>query len=461
MGKIQMTPELIRQEFAEKNEILEQCGAWLSPWEFYDLLFSGKDEEQKVMIVEAKVKYRAMTLEDAIDLGIGRDDVYISPGTYHEDYYDTDFLDHLHAIVVDVDYVRPGTLKALLKRVRSGDLPKPTAITNSGSGVHFFYIFDAPVYCFPRIRIALRSLYGAVHAAFDTGVGLTQKHHIGQAYRVVGGLTKVGNTTTAWRTGDVWKVDELGEAVGYKWNPKPVDKTGPATEKMREYARSLAEKAGVPEPDYSSYVDTFEFIREHKAIFQASKPTRRNQDKSGIYTEKAPNGHPQWYYSTVPKVLAKTQEGKRYSSLMALCVIAYKCRIPEAQLDADLEEIGVIWSEAIQRWSDPFKVKNIPAAKRCYHQDFVKVTREQLEEWLGWEFQVKTRRRPKGKRLKQDVHLRRARAVKDTLVAMEKKDAIEDYMRRHPKASKAEIARETNVSRPTVIKYYNEIKELL
>lgn len=460
MGKIQMTPELIREEFAAKNKTLEENGDWLSPWDFYDLLF-GDLEDRNVMIVEAKVKYKAMPLEEAIDYALGRDDIYISPGIYHEDYYDQEFLDYLHAIVVDVDYVRPGTLKALLSRVRSGEVPKPTVITNSGSGVHFFYIFKEPIYCYPRIRMALRSLYGAVHAAFDTGVGLCQKHHVGQAYRVVGGLTKVGDTTTAWRTGDLWTPEDLGEAVSYKWDPKPIDKTGPATEKMKEYAKSLAERAGVPEPDYKNYVDTFEFIREHRAIFQATKATRRNMQKSGIYTDKAPNGKPQWYYSTVPKVLARTQEGKRYSSLMALCVIAYKCRIPEEQLDRDLEEIATIWSEANHRWSDPFKVKNIPAAKRCYHQDWVKVKREQLEEWLGWEFNPQTKRRPKGKRLKQEAHLRRARTSRNALIAMDKKDAILDYLQDHPEASQREIARETGLSRNTVAKYYNEVKEQL
>lgn len=457
MGKIQMTTELIREEFKAKNTILEQHGTWLSPWDFYDLLFPELDEEQRVMIVEAKVKYKAMTLGEAIELGVGRDDIYIAPATYHEDYYDTDFLDYLYAIVVDVDYVRPGTLKVLLSRVKSGELPKPTAITNSGSGVHFFYIFDKPVYCYPRIRIALRSLYGAVHALFDTGVGQTQKHHIGQAYRVVGGLTKAGDVTTAWRTGDTWDVEKLAEAVGYEWNPKPIDKDGPATEKMKAYAQSLAEKAGVPEPDYGNYVETFEFIQEYKAIFQKTKPTRKNVQKAGIYTDAAPNGKAQWYYATVPKVMSRTQEGKRYSSLMALCVIAYKCRIPEERLDQDLEEIAIVWSEAVQRWSDPFKVKNVPAAKRCYHQDFVKVTREQLEEWLGWEFKVTTRRRPKGERMKRDDHLAKVHRQRrgGTLVL------IADYLEKNPEASQRQIARDLNCSRNTVAKYIEKAKRMV
>lgn len=457
MGKIQMTPEAIRAEFKEKNNILEQYGSWLSAYEFYDLLFADIQPDEHVMIVMEKKKFKAVSLEDALYEGLGRDDVYISPATYYQDYLKAEFLDRLYAMAMDIDYVRPGTLRLIMERIRSGEIPKPTAVTNSGSGIHLYYIFSQPIQAYPRVRKALRSLYSALHASFSEGVGIPQKHWIGQPYRIVGGMTKVGDTTTAWRTGDLWKVEDLAAAIKAEWNPEPIDKEGPATAKMQAYAKSLADKAGIGEPDYSSYLDTFRFIHEHKAAFTGGRASRKNNEKAGIYTDEKPNGKAAWYHAVVPKILNRTQEGKRYSSLMALCVIAYKCRIPEEQLDKDLEMISTVWSEDLRRWAAPFNVKNVPAAKRCYHQDFLKVSREQLEEWLGWEFVSQTKRRPKGKRLKQDAHLRRARTSRNALMAMDKKDVLSGYLEKHPKATYKEITKATGLSSKTIAKYKKEL----
>ena len=102
--------EQIRAEFARKNEILTEYGEWLSPWDFYALLFDGLGEDEKVMVIEAERRFVAMRLDEAIDYGMGRSDIYISPAVYFQNRYKSAFLDKIFAIAVDIDGVSPRTL---------------------------------------------------------------------------------------------------------------------------------------------------------------------------------------------------------------------------------------------------------------------------------------------------------------------------------------------------------------
>lgn len=449
MAKIKMSPELIRAEFAEKEVLLSGIGRWISPYDFYDLLFDGLADDERLMVVFSEFKYKAMSLDDMLDVGLGRDDFYVSPATYYQDCFKATFLDKLYAIAIDIDELRPRSMNLLLGSIEKGVIPKPTVITNSGSGIHFYYIFNEPLQTFPSVRKALRNLYNEIHKTLRTGIGVIQKHWMGQAYRVVGGVTKVGDVTTAYRVGNTWTPEQLSNACNISWDIEPLDKGQGATERMKSFASSLSEKHNEPLPDFSSYTDTFNFIQKYKG-FSKKNASWRNTERKDMYTDTPPNAKAHWYEATKNKILVKAQEGNRYSSLMALCTIAYKCQIERDVLERDLAMIADVWEENL-RWSTPFNRKNVPAALRCYHQDFVKVKRETLEEWLGWEFKGSKRNGKSREEHLKKIHRQRRGG---TLLT------ISEFIAEHPTANKSQIAKQLKMSRTTVVKYYDTAKSM-
>lgn len=437
--------EKLRAEFAEKNSFLASVGRQLSPAEFYDFVYFDLADDEPIMAVEAKKKYFAVAKEDIIDVVQGRDDIYLAPVQFWQNYKRDDFIDKIWAFVVDIDNVAPGALAALFRSVQRGNGPMPTIIINSGSGIHFYYLLKKPYLTHIETRKNARELYTELNRVFEFR---TDKHSIGHAYRAVGSLTKLGDVASAFLVGTRWSIEELADEVGYVWiEPFPAanEKTA-ATDKMRVYAQALAKRAGVPEPDYNNFNATHDFIKsQRKTRFIKSGLDPRDLKNSDIYTTAAPNAGKNWYYDVRTKVMLRTELYHRYTSLMALSVIAYKCRIPKEELLSDLENIADEWEFRKEWANDPFNRKNLPDAARCYSQRFVKVTRAQLEEWLGWEFQ----RRDPPKHTQKD-HL--------ASVADKKRGnslgRVLEAVKANPDATITEISRATGLCRNTVYKYH-------
>lgn len=443
----------LRAEFQEKNVFLRSVGEQLAPLVFFDMLYSDLSDDDKIMAVEAKKKYFSIRKRDILSYIDGRDDIYFAPVSFWDNYKKDEYIDKIWAFVVDIDHVTPGALKALFRSVQRGAGPMPTVITNSGSGIHFYYIFEEPYKLYSRTRPYARELYTALNRIFEFR---TDKHSIGHAYRAVGELTKLGDVTTAFRVGPFWTIEDLSDAVDYVWiEPGPVaGKDVGATSKMMAYAKFLSEQSGEPEPDYTDFNSTHEFIRQqHKLYFvqRGLDPHEYAADRAGMYTTAAPNAGQGWYYNIRSQVMQRTELSHRYTSLMALCVIAYKCRIPYETLKVDIENIADEW-EVSPRWQhDPFNRKNVPDALRCYSQRFVKVRRETLEEWLGWS--MKRREPPKRSRKDHLSHLADLRRGQSL-------GRIMEVLRKSPDVSKSEISRISGLSRPTVYKYYDAAKAL-
>jgi hypothetical protein len=423
----------IRREFVAKNQVLSENGRQVNPWDFYSVLFQGISVDEKVMIIEAEKRYVSMSLELAIEHGLGRSDIYISPAVYFQNRYKMDFMDKLFAVAVDIDNVNPKILTHILHNMKRGELPTPTAVTNSGSGIHFYYVFDMPLVMFRREREAARGLYNSLHAFFGEGVGMTQRHWIGQPYRVVGGLTKAGDVTTAYVTGERWSPERLASVCNFSWDVvPPVDRSKGATDKMRSFARHIADARNIPLPDLLNFQETYDFIKGNRTF-------------AGFKVSKARQGvSPRWYEETARRVLQDTKEGKRYSSLMALCVIACKCNVSRDILESDVHMIAHFWEQR-NDWG-AFNRKNVSSALRCYDSKFLTVYRATLEDWLGWSFKGGVKRNGRT----QQEHLEKVALTKKTNSVL----TLQAYLQKNPDAGRNRAARETGLSRATVSKYY-------
>ena len=153
----------------------------------------------------------------------------------------------------------------------------------------------------------------------------------------------------------------------------------------------------------------------------------------------------------------KTKEGNRYTSMCALSVIAWKCSVPQDELEGDLLSLLPDYNKGATR---QIKEKEVYSAIKMYNSKAMLTQRDRLEDWQGWEYKPIQRNH-----LKQKQHLYLARRRKEDMKAIdlpmkapegrpEKSKIVEEWQRNHPDGRKADCIRETGLSKPTVYKWW-------
>lgn len=383
--------------FFQREHLLQTKFMELSISDFYDLIFHGLAD--RIMLVEAGKRYFTEELEKAVEFGYGRSDVYFCPVEFWDGYKKDRYVNNVFAMVVDIDGLSAFSLEMLL---RPGRIPTPTLIVNTGGGVHCYYIFDKPISTFPTGKEKVARLYKALHLIFPVA---TDRHSIGQAFRMVGGNTKQGNPVRAYLTGDLWQYETLESIVNAFGKRYESDSRPPRIDSL-------------PVSEIAPQVE--------KKQFKAAQI--RGQSV---------------YLSYLNKARIYSQVGFRYKSMMALTVIASKQNISKKQLAADLGSLAKEWAA---RDGTPMKDAAVADALRMYGKKYVRTKWSTLHEWLGWNV---------GRNREQWIKQLNSSRQKNSL------DAIMEFMRQHPGCKKIEIHRATGLSRVTIDKYYSRAKSLL
>ena len=185
-----------------------------------------------------------------------------------------------------------------------------------------------------------------------------------------------------------------------------------------------------------------------------------NQSERFRKNDGAGWGSPLWYATMKDRIIRDTPEGNRYTSLMALTVIGYKCNIPFEEVKKDIDEIIIKWQIRPKSFEVRFHEEYRDRIDNMYSEKFKKVRKVQLEEWLGFQMNSSSKRNGR----KQDVHLKRARAVQmidypnrewiNKNGAPSKKDIVQQWRLEHPDGRKADCVRDTGLTRPTVYKWW-------
>lgn len=404
--------EQLRQEFNEKNEILKRYGKLTSAVEYYEDMYGSygneimpyallekEEEEEKPTIIQ-----RAQNIDEILQIAAFGNYVYTYSCSFFHGWPREKLVNDVYAFVIDLDGVSPADLRVLMKR-EIKKLP-PTYIVNSGQGVHLVYMFTNPVACY-KVRKkplkqaikALASLFKVKTYSYEVDPTATLVH----PYRVVGSRTKLGQTAKAYKMGEKREVVEMLKLLN---------------------------------------IDTYLF-EEHK-----KKP--KTQRRKASYNSKVatlPTGRVQFYDSTYERVRHEVDEGHRYLSLFALAIIAYKCRIPRAQIEEDIGDLVDLFNQ--KEHMQKVRENEIEKALTGYSQKFVKVNSYTLEEYLGFAFHRKTKRNG----LKQREHLLIARAVKDARQKATKEIQMKRYLQKYPDASLKQMEEDLGWSRHTIIKY--------
>lgn len=393
---------------------------------------------------------------DVID-EVGKTDDFclMSPISYAGKNRTADRARFLYAFAVDLDRLKmkgddPIGLRTLWNNhIETADrIPKPTYIVSSGTGLHLYYVLTDPVAMFKDTSRKLQDLKRDLTSLIwhDTIVDIEsvkdiQQEGIYQGFRVPGTITKKGDRTRAFLTGE--KIT-IGELIRY-------------TEGFRKSRERLEES---------------QFVKKKSLTLEKAKKLYPDWYERRI-RQKEPKGS--WHVSRnvydwwKGEIQKGAVVGHRYYCMMMLAVYARKCSMydpkhnPNPVTEEELKEdaFGLLdHMESLTNDEDNhFTTGDVLDALEAFNEKWITYPRNSVAFKSG--ITIKANKR-NGR--KQKDHIKLMNYVRDEINQntewregngrKPKKDIVEDWCLRHPDGTKADCIRETGLSKPTVYKWW-------
>ena len=431
-----------------KQKYLEKYFEAIASKEFYRSIFPDGELQKKGVYGDNKYnaiavelgedKIRRYTITDDLDmideLLQSENFIIVSPITYVGKSRNSDNARMMYALAIDLDGVNKEiNIIDLFHQVEKVEhLPRPTYTVISGGGLHLYYVFKDPIPLFKNIVQQLTNLKNDLTRKIWNGYvtdlnDKVQYQSIFQGFRLVGGVTKSGSRTKAYKTGEKVTVEYLNEFV-----------------------------------------------------FDSKNQVKEFTYKSSLTLEEARNKFPEWYerriieqkprgtwickrdlYDWWQRRLLEIQEGHRYYGVMCLAIYAKKCGIPEKELEADafgmVERLDLLTSNE----DNHFTREDVLAALELYNDNYITFPIDTISKLT--EIRIDKNKR-NGRKLDQHIKMVNSLRVmrRDVLGENEYKnsgrptvqDKVNQWKREHPNGKKADCIRETGLSKPTVYKWW-------
>lgn len=455
----------LKVDWKEKTEYLTQFFDEIKIDEFYRFLFPegsfervGEYDDNKAngfligFDEDNKVSKRMVfdSLSEIISAANLYKTVFMSPVSYYGRRNTLSNSRYAYAVTFDIDYVSLTNLKNIIHQAEKIDhIPVPTAIVNSGTGVHLYYIFKEPIPLIVSNQILLKELKKRLTDKiwnFATSRSNEKQYQgITQSFRIIGSESKLG-----------------------KEFPVKAYWVGRGEKVTLEYLN-----------DFLYWFDTGEDLRLNIKDF-------RQPGKLSL--EEAKKKYPEWYQKRIiekkkpgtwicneglyewwkEKIRKEVKVGHRYYSIIALVSYAKKCGIEKERVEKDAYSlVNLLNSKSIEE-DNPFTLDDVESALKLYEErkldkkTVVHFTREHISEITGVHI-------PKNKRngRKQDLHLKIARNTRYIVHENwrigngrpSKEKIVWEYIKSHPDFKKADVIRGTGLDKKTVYKYWNTLLE--
>ena len=342
----------------------------------------------------------------------------------------------MYALIVDLDGVTSKTLGTFLYGATVKEeyiYPMPNYIALSGHGVHLYYVFDMPVSLYPNIKLQLKEFkYALIEKVWNPNTSIDKKiqyQGINQGFRVLGGKTKVeGVLVRSFRMNQhPWTISELNNYIP---EAHRVDDS-----KLYKESRLTLTQA---KEKYPLWYD--------RVILKGDKLKGQWTCKRDLYD---------WWKR---KIKEGASYHHRYFSIMCLAIYAVKSGISEKELKADAMEL-MPFLNAINP-DDPFTETDIDSALECFDSRYATFPIDDISKLS--DIPIEKNKRNGRKRAE---HIKLMNFIRDEINGNKdwrnkdgrptKQLAIEQWREDHPNGSKARCARELNISRPTINKWWN------
>lgn len=433
--------EVIEQEYYEKNMILEQFGEWVDAETLYEDIYGDLEQVVPVVFIDEDEDTKhmvKMSVDEAIDQAVDRNDILLGGSTYFKNFVSKATAKDVHALIIDMDNVWAGVLQSAFQNDWNEDdkeLPKPTYIVNSGTGLHLYFLFDEPIPHYVCNSEKIDQLYRRLAVQQTTSRIYLQKQvqWFGQDFRMAGSLNKYNWRNEVFRVGEKWDIDRLAQAVGME--------------------------------------DTH-FVRYGEPRTRQLVKRERTKNRTKRKGWRCNQG---FYDYTLERCRNETKEGNRYMSFCALTVIAWKCNVPISKVEQDLKGLIPKYNKGAKR---QITEKEIEHALRMYNEKAMLTQRERLQDWIGWEYKPQTNRHygkqvfkrkksqeARDKGLKNTNLEVRGWAVRDAMYpdgewrnkdgAPSKQEEVRAWRQLHPDGKPKDCMADTGISKNTVYRWWN------
>ena len=435
------------------SDYMQQFFESVTPYEFYRDVFPigeleerGKQEQGKYNGVAVELLPREKDSNaQKIKRYVVTDDLYIldkllesnnfiiiSPISYKGKNRKAESARFIYGLAIDLDGVETvQNITDLFYQMQNDILPTPTYAVTSGHGLHLYYLFETPLPAFENIKKGLHTLKTAlIRRIWNRYVTVLsdkpQYQSIFQGFRLVGGVTKDGRRTKAYRTGEKITVEYLNNYV--------------------------AEEKQLKEFSYKSKLTLPEAKKKYPEWYE--KRIEQGQEKN-IWVCKR-----DLYDWWKRRLLIEATEGHRYFAMMCLAIYAKKSGVSYEELEKDAFELvprfDLLTTDEKNHFTDYDCIKALEMYNDSYFtfpiDEIVKLTLIPIE---------------KNKRngLKQKQHLYLARRRKEDMKIIQipmkapegrptAEKTVKQWQQKHPEGKKADCIRETGLSKPTVYKWW-------
>lgn len=406
----------------------------------------GKYNGIAVSICKGENKTKRFTVTDDLkvidDLAATNDFCLMSPISYIGKSRCSENARFLYALVIDLDGIKTQRQWHFFNyQIMNGHemlwvvwgLPKPTYLVSSGTGVHIYYVFDKPIPLFRNIVDELEILKKRLTwQAWTQGASSLQENvqyeSLFQGFRIVGTITKMGTRCRAFKVGDKVTVEYLNRYVPEEYQTKSFDYVSkiPLSEAKKKYPewyqRRIVE--GLPKKTWVCKKDLYNW-----------------------WLKITGSGH---------AVL-----GHRYWCVMTLATYAKKCGVSRDELERDA--YGLIpWLNRDPDWP-PFTEDDVLHALEAFSDSYITYPIHTIETRTG----IRIDRNKRNGR-KQSQHVKIMNAVREVIYPNGEwrnkngrpvgsgtaQRTVQEWRQLHPDGKKIECERETGLSRPTVLKWW-------
>lgn len=344
----------------------------------------------------------------------------------------------MYALVVELDnlIVEKGMERLINQWSERVDwIPRPTYTVASGNGLHLYYLFEKPIPLFPNVVKELQGFKRELtvkiwnrHVTTDTGDKI-QHESIFQPFRMVGTLTKQGDITEAFRTGEPVSIEYMNHFVS------------PENQITQIYkSRCTLKEAENKYPEWFN-----------RRIVQ-KQPKGRWVCKRALYD---------WWKR---RIEAEAVVGHRYYCMMILAIYAVKCNISQEELEKDCFELMEVFERKTDDPDNHFTEKDVISALQSFEdKGVVTYPLNSIINRSGLQIE-----RNKRNGRKQVQHLQLARGIRQLKSDMgenvsgggrpEKANIVIEWRRQYPEGKKIDCHKETGLSRVTIDKWWGAVE---
>lgn len=455
-------------------------------------------EEKRIIYTEKEIWNNFIILDDlerikdAVDkFGKTESEYFIAPNSYIGRFRSKKTERYTYAAVFDIDHPKTQIIDGHREQVgvrelihmwtnSSYPILPPSAVVCSGSGLHLVYFLDRPYQLIDeyqkeqwdnfRFRFTKR-----VWNKYVTKEHMQYQNHC-QIFRVVGTRSKKNHLVEAfWVSKQRYTIDELFGQFKYDEYPK--------WDTWEEFNKILEKVGGIEGLSRGLYKPD-ELMKQEKGYMPKGK---KNNMSPKMAAAKAQ--WPEWYEDIIVKgnprkkpgqwscprglydwFLREAKEdayvGSRFNRVRALAQYAIKCRVSFDEFAEDAKELYEIFKLVSEK--EPFYWIEFKKARDEY---FAKIPYKSTRDWIEEKTGVHMKPPAKRNGRKQKEHLDRVNQIRkfrrDVLEEDEyinngrpvgsgtKQEIVQRWREEHPDGRKVDCIRETGLSKPTVLKWWD------